>query len=242
MARVRRAAGLALLLLAVSGCWSQGSPVAASQPAQPDALNNRVGALFVGDLAGPRMCTASIISSPHHNLLVTAAHCVESVEHGKADGLVFAPGYRDGLAPYQTWPVSSVTVDPHWTSTEDPEYDVAFLTVDQVNGRQIEDVLGGNPLATGQGFGVTVQVTGYPGERDRPITCRTRTLQHSPTQQRFDCAGYTDGTSGSPWVTAGGAVIGVIGGYQQGGDTDATSYSITFDDRVAALYQQATSA
>jgi hypothetical protein len=34
-------------------------------------------------------------------------------------------------------------------------------------------------------------------------------------------------------------VIGVIGGYQQGGDTDAVSYSAVFGDRVASLYQEA---
>ena len=43
-------------------------------------------------------------------------------------------------------------------------------------------------------------------------------------QLEFDCDGYTDGTSGSPFLigvdaaTGDGTMIGVIGGYQQGGD------------------------
>ena len=47
----------------------------------------------------------------------------------------------------------------------------------------------------------------------------------------FDCDNYTNGTSGGPFLahvnpkTGDGWVIGVIGGYQQGGDTPNVSYS-----------------
>ena len=52
------------------------------------------------------------------------------------------------------------------------------------------------------------------------------------TQSRSECAGDrgdTGGTSGSPWVrnfnarTGTGTIVGVIGGYQQGGDLPAVS-------------------
>jgi hypothetical protein len=62
---------------------------------------------------------------------------------------------------------------------------------------------------------------------------------------QFDCGSYTDGTSGSPFligIAAGagtGTVIGVIGGYQQGGDSANISYSATFGPNVAALYDTA---
>ncbi len=36
-----------------------------------------------------------------------------------------------------------------------------------------------------------------------------------------------------------GTLIGVIGGYQQGGATDSVSYAVRFGPSVAALYQQA---
>jgi hypothetical protein len=35
--------------------------------------------------------------------------------------------------------------------------------------------------------------------------------------------------------------MGVIGGYEQGGDTDDVSYSVAFGQNVANLYRQATS-
>ncbi|MFJ3215141.1 trypsin-like serine peptidase [Kitasatospora sp. NPDC086801] len=238
--RAARTVALAALLLATgTACGGQAEAPAAEVAQQSTALD-RIGTLSVRTAQGPRACTASVVRSPGHNLLVTAAHCVQSRRIGLLDGLVFTPGYRNGFTPYGSWPVRSITVDPRWADDDDPEYDVAFVTVGPVGGKEVEDAVGGNPIATSQGFGLAVSVTGYPNERDEPITCAARTRSQSPTQERFDCAGYTDGTSGSPWVTDGGAVIGVIGGYQEGGETPGTSYSVTFDQRVAALYQEAT--
>jgi hypothetical protein len=78
-----------------------------------------------------------------------------------------------------------------------------------------------------------------------PVTCVNQASRQSATQLRFDCGGYTDGTSGSPWVTnfnartASGIIVGVIGGYQQGGYTPAISYSSYLGGAVHALYEQA---
>ena len=74
------------------------------------------------------------------------------------------------------------------------------------------------------------------------------TSRQSATQLRFDCGGYTGGTSGSPWVTnfsartRTGTIVGVVGGYQQGGDTPAVSYSSYLGDAVHEFYQQAVAA
>jgi hypothetical protein len=70
----------------------------------------------------------------------------------------------------------------------------------------------------------------------------------SPTQLEFDCGGYTDGTSGGPFLadvpasSGQGTVIGVIGGYEQGGDLPQVSYSVAFGAAVAVLYQAAKAA
>ncbi|MBV6695952.1 serine protease [Kitasatospora aureofaciens] len=239
-ARAARTAALAALLLAAGTACSGTDQGPTAEVAQQSAARDRIGTLSVRTPQGPRACTASVVRSPKHNLLVTAAHCVQNRRIGLLDGLVFTPGYRNGYSPYGSWPVQSITVDPRWADDDDPEYDVAFITVRPVDGKQVEEAVGGNPIATGQGFGQAVSVTGYPNERDEPITCSVTTRSQSPTQERFDCGGYTDGTSGSPWVTATGTVIGVIGGYQEGGDTPGTSYSVAFDGRVAELYRQAT--
>ncbi|MFI5528491.1 trypsin-like serine peptidase [Kitasatospora sp. NPDC051853] len=225
---------------AAAPAGGDSTPSARTAPA--GAAADRIGTLFVGGPDGARGCTASVVSSPSRSLLVTAAHCVESPLLGRRDDLVFAPGYRNGKLPHGSWPVEQVTLAPAWSEQADPEYDVAFLTVGEVDGRRIEDVLGGFPLGTDRGFGLAVTVTGYPVGAEEPITCTNRTGEQSPTQESFDCHGYTDGTSGSPWLTEAGEVVGVVGGYQEGGATERTSYSITFDHRVSELYRRATSA
>ena len=64
----------------------------------------------------------------------------------------------------------------------------------------------------------------------------------------FRCGGYPDGTSGSPLLadvnsaTGLGTVVGVIGGYEQGGYTDTVSYSAQFGPEIAALYRDAIAA
>jgi hypothetical protein len=90
-----------------------------------------------------------------------------------------------------------------------------------------------------------VSVTGYPDSGDAPVTCQNTTRLFSRSQLEFDCDGYSGGTSGSPLVAAVdpatglGTVIGVIGGYQQGGNTDAVSYAARIGPGVTALYRTA---
>ncbi len=89
---------------------------------------------------------------------------------------------------------------------------------------------------------------GYPNSRKRPVSCQNRTTKFSARQLRFDCGGFTNGTSGGPFLTdvspstGNGLVVGVIGGYEQGGYTPAVSYSATFGANVAALYRSAIAA
>ena len=86
---------------------------------------------------------------------------------------------------------------------------------------------------------------GYPDGRQRPISCTSTTRAFGPDQLEFDCGGYTNGTSGGPFLadvrraTGLGTVLGVIGGYEQGGDTPSVSYSARFGRSVRALYDKA---
>ena len=90
---------------------------------------------------------------------------------------------------------------------------------------------------------------GRPRLRSRTLdavgqgSCRSyRLRQLSPDQLEFDCGGYTDGTSGSPLLadvnpaTGLGTVIGVIGGFEQGGHTPDVSYAARFSANTSALY------
>ena len=204
-----------------------------------------VGALFTisGGQLGTHFCTASVVDSPVQDLVITAAHCL----HGKQPGQVaFVPEYHRHQQPYGTWTVTRVFVDAAWESSENPNDDVAFLVVSQPgNSAPVQQLTGGEKLATGWKAVQFVQVIGYPDGRQRPITCSAWTRAFGTRQMEFDCGGYTDGTSGGPFLanvhpaTGLGAVTGVIGGYEQGGDTPSVSYSARFGQAVRNLYDQA---
>ncbi|MGK5628221.1 trypsin-like serine peptidase [Streptomyces sp. URMC 123] len=206
----------------------------------------RVGALFQHSDEGDHFCTGSVVDSPGRDLVLTAAHCV----HGGADGdylddLVFVPDYRDGSAPNGTWQVDDIYVDERWKESSDPDLDVAFLRIKPRDGRLIEDVLGGNTLGIGRDPARPVKITGYPADRDEPLSCKNRTSAFGATQLRIQCADLSGGTSGSPWITSfdprsrEGTVIGITGGYEGGGDTDDVSYSPYFGEAVRRLYERA---
>ncbi|WP_329563996.1 trypsin-like serine peptidase [Kitasatospora sp. NBC_01266] len=217
-----------------------------TRTASPTPVNALVGAVFTKDASGDHFCTASVVDSAGQNLIITAAHCVYDPGTGQRSDLVFVPGYRGGDAPNGVWPLAAITVDQSWAQSGNPDMDVAFAVVQPQGGKQVQQVLGANKLGIGQGYQRRVKMTGYPSSADVPITCMNTTSEQSPTQLRIDCPDYTGGTSGSPWVTdldqrtRTGTVIGVIGGYQQGGDTPDTSYSSYFGDAVQALYNRAT--
>ncbi|HUY46710.1 MAG TPA: trypsin-like serine protease [Streptosporangiaceae bacterium] len=208
-----------------------------------------IGTLFTsppGSLpAGGHFCTASVVDSPAGDLVMTAAHCVSGLTPSQ---FVFVPGYQNGKAPYGVWSVSRVIVDQAWSTAASPDDDVAFLVVDKPGTTaSVQSITGGERLGVGQPAGQLVQVTGYPNGAGTPISCLNRAVLFSPTQLEFDCDGYANGTSGSPLLadvdpfTGLGTVIGVIGGYQQGGDTSSVSYADRLEANVATLYKLATS-
>ncbi|MFF8309306.1 trypsin-like serine peptidase [Streptomyces lydicus] len=208
--------------------------------------NSRVGAVFEKDDSGDHFCTASVVQSPGRNMLITAAHCAYDAEAGSTvNDLVFAPDYRDGDEPTGLWKVKKVIVDDRWAKSQDEDLDVAFLILDKKDGKQIQDVLGGNTLGIDRGFDNEVKITGYPTSRDTPISCQNRTTKYSDTQMRIQCTDFEGGTSGSPWLadydpkSHTGTVIGVLGGHEGGGDQDDVSYAAYFDDDVAVLYRRA---
>ena len=207
----------------------------------------RIGALFVRDSGSDHFCTASVVTSPGKDLLITAAHCING---GKSGGgyrkdIVFIPDYRDGQEPDGVWTPAKLLVAPQWAHSSNPAYDVGFVVLKPRDGKNIQQVLGANRLGIDLHYQYLVHVTGYPDSSSAPITCVNWTQRSSNAQLQFDCAGYTGGTSGSPWVISfsprshTGTIVGLIGGYQEGGNTPSVSYSPLLDPAIHQLYRQA---
>jgi V8-like Glu-specific endopeptidase len=188
------------------------------------------------------------VQSPHENLAITAGHCMFGRKLGSHSTVTFVPGYHDGKAPYGTWVVRADFVNASWRKDFDPNDDVAFLLIGQ-RGQKIQKRTGGEQVMFNVALPEQVQVIGYPNKSNRPITCDNEAtmamLGKSYEQMVFDCGDYTDGTSGGPFLmdvspkTGRGDVIGVIGGYQLGGDIASVSYSARFLNNIAKLYKQA---
>ena len=147
-------------------------------PGTPTATSSSgvasVGPLFSAGLAQPHTCTAGVLDSPHGDLLITAAHCVM----GSGAGMVFAPGYQQGHAPFGIWTVQRAWALPGWLDHQDPHSDVAILQVadQQLSGGQIslQNMTGGLPLGqtAAPGTPQTVTTVAYPaGLNDLPVTC-----------------------------------------------------------------------
>ena len=206
-----------------------------------------VGALFQvthGGL-GKHFCTAAVVASPVKDLVITAAHCV----YGQRPGhIAFVPGYRNSSHPYGAWIVRRIVVDPGWRDSRNPNRDVAFLVVGRPGGTGVQDRTGGERLGTGWPARTWVHVIGYPDGQQWPVICGNRTHPFGRHQLRFDCGGYPDGTSGGPFLarrdaaTGTGTVIGVIGGYEQGGYLESVSYSPRFGHAIRTLYRAAVAA
>ncbi|MER6025334.1 serine protease [Streptomyces sp. NPDC001851] len=234
---------LALTSASVAAADDGPGPLGVTVDAVANRHTLRVGALFGADradhLAGGHFCTASVVHSPQRDLIVTAAHCVSNADNA----LVFAPGYRDGKAPYGVWKVDRRYLPDGWAKNQDEDSDLAFATVAELDGRRIEDVVGGNRFVPGIATGATaVTLVGYPDPRETPISCTNKPVPDGSSQQRINCPAFTVGTSGSPWINGDGQVVGVLGGRDEGGTTDDVSYSVVLRSEAAELYKDAAGA
>ncbi len=235
-----------------------GSPGAARQ-ADP------VGALFTRDNGqlGSHFCTASVVTSPGGDLLITAAHCVTGVSLSPPGSLVFAPGYAGGSRLPALWAVTRIFLNGPWLADQDPNDDVAFLAVRRLGGASrgtrvpagqtepagsLQRATGAERIRFGARLPAQIRAIGYPDGSSHPVACSATAVafRAGPLDQvKFYCPGFTDGTSGGPMLSdfspaiGTGAIIGVIGGYQQGGDSPSISYSAAFTASVRALYQHA---
>jgi V8-like Glu-specific endopeptidase len=204
-----------------------------------------VGALFFTTGTDSHFCTASVVDSPRGDIIMTAAHCVYGTSY--ATNIAYVPEWHNGVSPYGTWPVTSITVASGWIADQNQDLDFAFLTVAPPSGqwRPIQWVTGGLRLGINLPYNERIHVIGYNNTDDQPIVCDTTSGEFEPTQIEFYCNNFWDGTSGGPWIvnynprTGTGIVIGDIGGYEQGGDYPYQSFSVYYSWSILALYAQA---
>lgn len=207
--------------------------------------NPKIGALFFPNFyPGLHTCTASVIHSPGHNIIMTAAHCPNP---GSGANYEFVPAYHGGKEPYGIWHTVAAYAAKSWIAKDgNTKRDFAFFVVAprRVNGklRNIEDVVGANRLGLHATKGERVRITGHPlGVGGKPITCATHVYFHG-VYPGSHCYGFKAGTSGGPWVAGHGrhsTVVGLISGFHQGGCTAARVYSSPLGKPARAVLRRA---
>ena len=196
-----------------------------------------VGALFFSANGQPttHFATAFVVTSANGNMLMSAAHVLTGRD---ASSIIFAPGYSKGQAPHDLWHVQTAYTDAAWQANQSIDDDFCFLKV----GANVQARVGSLTLLTGA-QPQECQVIGYPDGLANPVEATVQAAWHTPGHQlEFACGGYPAGTSGSPWIINGNAAYGLIGGFQQGGDTPSVSYSPYFGANVRDLYATADAA
>lgn len=207
-----------------------------------------VGVLFftLGPLHVVHFCSASVVDSSASDLILTSAHCVYNTV--PVATMAYVPEWHQGVSPYGTWPVKSVTVAAGWEQSQDPNLDFAFLKVAPPSGtsRPIQAVTGGLHLGVDTGYDHSIYVIGYNWFDNQANGCATTSSEFEANQMEFACNDYQDGTSGGPWIvdynptTGGGTVIGNIGGYEEGGASPwDISYSVYYSSTIQQLFTQA---
>jgi hypothetical protein len=247
---IGRKTGLAIfLMLVLSGTLFA---VHATQPTAAVAIPyegaGAVGALVVldhGTITRPPFCTAAVVRSPPGNLLVTAAHCLGRVP---VSAMAFVPDYHGGSGPFPhgLWRVARQTFPALWFPHGNINTDFAFLTV----RGDVQAKVGAEILGTSSPAPASVQVIGYTVS-GQPVTCTRPPATIAVSGQRqlkFTCDGYEPAASGAPFLvnvntqTGNGTIIGVIGGYEQGGYLESVSYSPRFGHAIRSLYRAAVAA
>ncbi|AEA28983.1 hypothetical protein Psed_6915 (plasmid) [Pseudonocardia dioxanivorans CB1190] len=211
-------------------------------------------------LSATTSCTATVVGSRTGNVAVTAAHCVYWPAAGPMAAELpgppgwlplgqLIPGRAGDTTPYGRWPVQRAWVDPRWTQTGDPTFDVAFLRLAPRDGRSVAAVAGSQTITfTRPTPGAPVTVLGYPAEAPfdglslRRCASSAVTINHDQWGAlQMPCA-MTPGASGGPWLTrfdpaTGAGTVTAVTSYVD--RTSGRLSGIPIGGFAAALYQAA---
>ena len=198
---------------------------------------------------GAKLCSAVAVDSAGGDLIVTAAHCLGGVTSriGAPMTVAYVPGADAGTRPYGVWYPTRIIRAQQWMNgVKNPDFDIAFVTVARPDDpRPLESITGAEHFGAIPAAGTLGVQIGYPYANPHPVACRTPIRFLSPTQLELDCANFPGGTSGGPVLTGLdpatgiGTLVGVMGGFENGGTSANVTYAAAFTPAIEQLYQQA---
>ena len=240
------------VLLAAAAMVSLAAGTASAAP--KTTWSSPIGVLAGSNSGSGHYCSGSVVDSPHHNVVLTAAHCVWDTDPAKT-AVWFLPNFHDGKpdGTYGSYRATKIVVPAkykQWRATHPAPagqdrtnpYDFAFLIVNgDVQGRT--GAL--SPVVNLNVHNIATTVAGYNHPSGNLSVCRSTANGWSfqgnwYVQVNCPTVALSGGTSGGPFIeTNTNKVIGVMGGYQEGGPTPYVEYSSWFQGDFAAAYDQA---
>ena len=215
-----------------SGAGLEQEPLARSSAIPPDqeipagldtTYPYRIhGRLFLRFNGQPNSCSATVVTSFSRDLILTAGHCLsEPKGRGQvnwATDVLFAPGYRNGVAPLGEYPAVTAGTPALWAAAGAISFDLGIVKLAWAGGAAIQDLLGSRGISFNRvpkSFkGRTLQAFGYPAapnpdyDGERPILCNSPFLgfQAFSGSPVIGPCHQQQGASGGGWVQNGGIV------------------------------------
>jgi len=145
-----------------------------------NAGSRTIGRLFFTSRGEDSSCTATVVNSTNHSVVVTGGHCVAEANLIGEDlqwitNPLFIPGYREGHAPYGSFVGRAGVAARGWleddgTDSSGSAYDQAFLTLGRnEKGQRVADAVGAaQNIVFDQPAGRLVHEFGYPRSTSDP--------------------------------------------------------------------------
>ncbi len=230
LARHGLAALATLAVLPWAASTANAAAVVSSTPTNPIPSVGKLVTHAHGFSDGAN-CTGTVLNTPKHDVVLTAKHCTAGV--GKFAIDYFAPGYDKNVKnpePYGRWKVKGAYDGPG---------DLEVLVMEKKNGKNIQDVAGGQNYEINVPIGGRVSVIGYPSDgHGRPYYCGADATVHvwkggHHNEWQTDCGkNFNNGTSGSAYMinydpqTHQGTVVAALGGDNEGGAGPGDEFSL----------------
>jgi hypothetical protein len=231
----------------------------AAAPRPKGSVSSSVGLLEMEDppncnsanpcVAGDQ-CTATVVHAFNASVIATAAHCVfEQGTKKRYPQYRFVPGFYGNVksffaAPDGFWDAvgsaHSVFTDAR-LKPQGPfnrDYDFAFVVLahnDQ--GKRVEDVVGGLPLAFNPPDGQAWFAYGYPNGNG-PLSCFTGAASGRPQWETSNCSTFIGGASGGPWVNGANGFPDAVGAVNSG-NSGSSLIGVTLDTAAQSQFANA---
>ncbi|MGI8461887.1 MAG: trypsin-like serine peptidase [Solirubrobacterales bacterium] len=209
----------------------------------PNTVNGKLYGKIRG--VGPYECSATSVDAPNRNLIFSAGHCVAEPGGSIASKIVFIPSYEEQNRPFGTWVFERIVVLKAWKRNSNFNFDYSAVEVSPQNGVNLEDAVGGAPLALNLPVEQTYTSVGYPSNIEEgqimwncvgPFAGRDpRPIPNGPLPIAMGCD-MGPGASGGGWFVNGALNSVTSFGYK---DIPDVGYGPYFGGKTGLVYNKA---